>query len=185
MTTSAPADDTLVARARIGDTTAFAQLVRRYSGPAYRIALRILGDADAAQDVAQEAFLTAWRRLDRIREEQAFAAWLYRIVTTAALQAARSRRAHPDAELDHEHVRLPPSATGNPEQHVLAAHLLTALQAALGLLTPEQRACWVLRELEGLSYDEIAEVAGIGPDAVRGRIHRARVRLARELKPWR
>lgn len=125
-------DPSLVARARGGDTTAFEQLVRRYSGPVYRIALRILGETGAADDAAQEAFITAWRRIGEIRPEQAFAAWMYRIVTTRAINTARSRRHH--AGIDE--ALLPPSAAGNPEQHALAAGLRAAIDRALGMLTP-------------------------------------------------
>jgi RNA polymerase sigma-70 factor (ECF subfamily) len=174
-------DHSLVARARDGDTTAFEELVRRYSGPVYRIARRVLGEHGAADDAAQEAFITAWRRIGEIRAEQAFAAWIYRIVTTRAINAARSH-AH-EAGIDQ--ALLPASGVGDPEQHALAAGLRAAIARALGMLTPPQRACWVLRELEGLSYDEIADITRASPDAVRGRIHRARARLAQELTSWR
>jgi RNA polymerase sigma-70 factor, ECF subfamily len=174
-------DHSLVARARGGDTAAFEHLVRRYSGPVYRIALRVVGTTGAADDVAQEAFITAWHRIGDIRAEQAFAAWMYRIVTTRAINTARSHR-H-EAGLDE--ALLPPSRVGDPEQQALAAGLHAAVARALGMLTPQQRACWVLRELEGLSYDEIAGITRASPGAVRGRIHRARVRLAEELTSWR
>jgi RNA polymerase sigma-70 factor (ECF subfamily) len=178
-----PVDDpALVLRARAGDTTAFEQLVRRHSGPVYRIALSITAEPEAARDAAQEAFIIAWRRLREIRAEQAFAAWLSRVATTCALRAARPRPPQVDIE-----TSLAPSSSpsGDPQQQLLAADLLAALKGALKRLTPQQRACWVLRELEGLSYDQIAEVTGSRPTAVRGRIHRARARLAKELRPWR
>jgi RNA polymerase sigma-70 factor (ECF subfamily) len=177
-----PADDVaLVLRARAGDTTAFEQLVRRHSGPVYRIALGITAEPEAARDAAQEAFIIAWRRLREVRAEQAFAAWLFRVATTCALRAARP---HP-AQVDIETLPAMSSPTDDPQQQLLAADLLAALKRALKRLTPQQRACWVLRELEGLSYDQIAEVIGSRPAAVRGRIHRARTRLAKELRPWR
>jgi RNA polymerase sigma-70 factor (ECF subfamily) len=174
-------DHSLVARARGGDTTAFELLVRRHSGPVYRVALRVLGETGAADDAAQEAFITAWRRIGEIRAEQAFAAWMYRIVTTRAINTARSHK----HEAGIDEALLPPSRLGDPEQHALAGDLRAALARALGMLTARQRACWVLRELEGLSYDEIADITRASPDAVRGRIHRARVRLAEELISWR
>jgi RNA polymerase sigma-70 factor, ECF subfamily len=174
-------DHTLIARARGGDTAAFEHLVRRYSGPVYRIALRVLGETWAADDVAQEAFITAWRRIGEIRAEQAFAAWIYRIVTTRAINTARSHR----HEAGLNEAFLPPSRAVSPEQHALAVGLRAALTRALGTLTPQQRACWVLKELEGLSYDEIAGITRASRAAVRGRIYRARVRLAEELTSWR
>jgi RNA polymerase sigma-70 factor (ECF subfamily) len=176
-----PDDRSLVARARQGDTSAFDLLVRRHAGPVYRIALRILGDRAAAEDAAQEAFITAWRRIADIRAGQAFAAWLFRIVTNRAIDAAHRRR--PDLPADYG--ISPPSRAAGPEEYALAAGLQAALVAALGQLTPPQRACWVLKELEGLSYEQIADITQTSPDAVRGRIHRARSRLAEELAAWR
>lgn len=179
-------DDVLVARARGGDTAAFEALVRRYSGRVYRIALRIGGESDAA-DVAQDAFITAWRHLHQIRAEQAFAAWLYRIVTTRALNTVR---AHPPETgagngLTDRRMLLTEPAGPGPEQHALATGLHAALTQKLRRLPPSQRACWMLKELEGMSYNQIADLTHTSPDAVRGRIHRARTRLAAELTPWR
>jgi RNA polymerase sigma-70 factor (ECF subfamily) len=174
-------DATLVVRAREGDVTAFETLVRRYRAPVYRIAVRILPDTCSAADTAQEAFVTAWRRLYEVKAEQAFAAWLYRITVTRALSTLRTVRPHvPLDELAAASDRFP-----GPEDHALANGLAAALRCALNHLTPEQRACWILREMEGLSYEEVATVLHTTPGAVRGRLHRARPQLAEELKPWR
>ena len=174
-------DATLVVRAREGDVTAFEILVRRYRVPVYRIAVRILLDTCRASDTAQEAFITAWRCLREVKAEQAFAAWLYRITVTRSLSTLRTVRPYvPLAELADAGDRFP-----GPEEHALADGLAAALRCALSHLTPEQRACWVLREMEGLSYEEVATVLHTTPGAVRGRLHRARPQLAEELKPWR
>lgn len=174
-------DATLVVRAREGDVTAFETLVRRYQVPVYRIAVRILPDSFRAADTAQEAFVLAWRRLHEIRAEQAFAAWLYRITVTRALSTLRAVRPYvPLEELADASDRFP-----GPEEQALADGLAAALRCALNHLTPEQRACWILREMEGLSYEEVATVLHTTPGAVRGRLHRARPQLAEELKPWR
>ena len=149
--------------------------------PVYRIAVRILNDPCSAADTAQEAFVTAWRRLPEVRAEQAFAAWLYRIAVTRALSTLRTVRPYvPLDETAAARDRFP-----GPEEHALADGLATALRCALNHLTPEQRACWILREMEGLSYEEVAAVLHTTPGAVRGRLHRARPQLAEELKPWR
>ncbi len=174
-------DATLVVRAREGDTLAFETLVRRYQTPVFRIATRMLTDPHDAADTTQEAFISAWRRLHDISAEQAFAAWLYRIAVTRALSAARVRRPH---------VPLDETAGGSdrspgPEQQAQAYGLLAALRSALTRLTPGQRACWILRETEGMSYEEIAAILHTTPAAVRGRLHRARTQLAEELKSWR
>jgi RNA polymerase sigma-70 factor, ECF subfamily len=174
-------DATLVVRAREGDVTAFEALVRRYRVPVYRIAVRILNDPGRAADTAQEAFVTAWRRLPEVKAEQAFAAWLYRIAVTRAVSTLRTVRPYvPLDETAFARDRFP-----GPEEHALADGMATALRCALNNLTPEQRACWILREMEGLSYEEVATVLHTTPGAVRGRLHRARPQLAEELKPWR
>jgi RNA polymerase sigma-70 factor (ECF subfamily) len=174
-------DATLVVRAREGDVTAFEALVLRYRVPVYRIAARIVTDPGRAADTAQEAFITAWRLLHEIKAEQAFAAWLYRITATRALSAIRAPRRL--VSLD-ETVGTADRSPG-PEEHALSAGLTAALRCALNNLTPEQRACWILRELEGMSYEEVAAILHTTPGAVRGRLHRARPQLAAELKPWR
>jgi RNA polymerase sigma-70 factor, ECF subfamily len=174
-------DATLVVRAREGDVTAFEDLVRRYRVPVYRIAVRILNDPCSAADTAQEAFVTAWRHLPEVKAEQAFAAWLYRIAVTRAVSTLRTVRPYvPLDELAAARDRFP-----GPEEHALADGLATALRCALNHLTPEQRACWILREMEGLSYEEVATVLHTTTGAVRGRLHRTRPHLAAELKPWR
>lgn len=174
-------DATLVVRAREGDENAFETLVRRYRGPVYRIAARILTDPASAADTAQEAFITAWRRLNDVTAEQAFAAWLYRITVTRAFSAARARRRHHVLDL----ITATPDPSPGPSEHALAAELKTALTHALRRLPQTQRACWVLKEMEGMSYEEVAAILHTTPDAVRGRLHRARPRLAEELKAWR
>jgi RNA polymerase sigma-70 factor, ECF subfamily len=177
-----PLDDaTLVIRAREDDTSAFETLVRRYQRPVYRISLRVLSNPHDAADAAQEAFITAWRHLHEVRSEQAFAAWLYRITLTTALSTARNRRAH--TPLDEAHSLADPAAT--PDQHMLAADLKAALKCTLARLPGQQRACWILRELEGMSYQQAADILGITPTAVRGRLYRARAQLMQELKAWR
>ena len=173
-------DATLVVRAREGDITAFEALIQRHQEPVYRIAMRILADPGSAADTAQEAFITAWRRLHEIRAEQAFAAWLYRITVTRALSAVRTPRPHVPL-----HETAATDRSPGPEEHALANGLATALRCALNHLTPAQWACWILREMEGMSYEEVATILHTTPGAGRGRLHRARPQLARELKPWR
>ncbi|GAA3753189.1 RNA polymerase sigma-70 factor (ECF subfamily) [Spinactinospora alkalitolerans] len=168
--------------AQDGDTDAFELLVRRHQDAVYRITLRILGDSGDAADAAQEALVTAWRQLPKLRNTATFPAWLYRIATRRALNLTRSR--HPAVPIGDDEKRLPGPAAG-PEQHSVATGLREALELALAGLPPPQRTCWVLRELEGMSYDEIAEIVNATPTAVRGRIHRARTHLVEALHSWR
>ena len=175
-------DATLAIRAGEGDVDAFEELVVRYQGPVYRLALRMLGSPAEAEDVTQDAFLAAWRGLPTLRERAAFSGWLYRLAVNRCLNLLRGRR--PVAELDLATLR----STRPEEQPEAAAESgaeVAALGAALQLLTPEQRACWILRELQGCSYEEIAEITGTTTAAVRGRIARSRAALAEVMQAWR
>jgi RNA polymerase sigma-70 factor, ECF subfamily len=175
-------DATLVARARDGDVLSFEALVRRRQASMYGLAVRMLADRVEAEDVVQEVFLAAWRRLPEIRVDAAFPTWLYRATTNRCLNRlrhrARTRRLDQHDELEATPGEQPERVT---EMHVQVADLLLALDH----LTPEQRACWLLREIHGLSYEDIAEVVRATVPAVRGRIARARAQLAEEMKPWR
>lgn len=171
---------TLVVRAQEGDTAAFEVLARRYQAALYRVAVRVLGDPVEAEDALQEALIDAWRRLDRFRTDASFVTWMYRIVTNRCIDILRRRRPIPVDQLDD---RRP--APDNPERAVELDAGLVELGKALRDLSDEQRVCWVLRELEGLGYADIAQITGTSQDAVRGRIHRARIRLAEVMRPWR
>ena len=169
----------LVAAAKAGDLHAFDALVRRHQGAVYRVALRMLGSEVDAQDAAQEALVQAWRALSTFRGESAFSTWLYRIVTNRCLNARAARRpmeALPDVLIDRDSD--PPEALERSER-------LRALVRGLLELPAEQRAALVLRELEGLSYEEIAQVLEVSVPAVKGRIHRARLALLEGSATWR
>lgn len=174
---------TLVARARDRDIGAFETLVRRYERRIYALCLRILGGMNAeAEDVTQEVFLTAWRRLPDIEQDGAFGGWLYRTATNQCLNLLRRRR--PTAEFDEQ--TAPVTGGGDdPARVAQNAAAMTALTAALARLPPQQRACWLLREVHGRSYEEIAHLMGTTTGAVRGRIARARIELAKVMAPWR
>jgi RNA polymerase sigma-70 factor, ECF subfamily len=173
-------DVTLVVRAREGDVAAFSVLAERHQAALYRVALRLLGNAADAEDALQEALLDAWRRLDRFRGDSAFTTWAYRIVTNRCLDVLRARRATVGLDAVEE-----PVAPGDTEHAAEVDAGLAAVGAALRTLPDDQRACFVLRELEGLGYAEISEITGASETAVRGRIHRARTTLAGVLRAWR
>jgi RNA polymerase sigma-70 factor (ECF subfamily) len=176
-------DATLVARAAEADPAAFEALVRRHHRVLFGLAVRLVGNRADAEDVVQESFVAAWRRLPEFRGQAAFSSWMYRIVTNRCLTLAR--RASPTVPLDAERQGLATSQTDEPAAATEAGARLAALEEALAELPPEQRVCWVLRHLHGLGYSEIGEIVGAGPPAVRGRIHRARRQLAEVMRPWR
>ncbi|MFC1419069.1 RNA polymerase sigma factor [Streptacidiphilus cavernicola] len=176
-------DALLAARAAEGDDAAFETLVRNHSGALLHLAQRMLGDQVEAEDAVQECFLTAWRRLPDFRGQAAFGTWMYRIVTNRCLNILRARR--PTQPLDSVPEPQAAEYRSSPARVAEASATVQALGTALGTLTPDQRACWILRELHHLSYEEIAEVVGIGEPAVRGRIFRARRSLMEAMDAWR
>lgn len=176
-------DDLLVVRAGEGDEEAFEVLVRRHGPGMLRLAARLLGNRTEAEDAVQESFVSAWRKLPEFRGSAAFGTWIYRIVTNRCLNVLRARR--PVAGLDSVPDLAAPEHQASParaaESHAAAA----ALAKATAELSPEQRVCWVLRELDGLSYEAIAETIGISQEAVRGRVFRARRYLTEAMGAWR
>lgn len=182
-TTHRAADDALVRAARAGDEAAFAALVDRYGPGMYGYARRLLGDHVDAGEAVQEALVSAWKSLDDFEGRSHIRTWLYRLVHRRAVDLQRKRRPVP-VEDESLSIMLPPART-DPLQQVLDSELLVALQAALETLPWNQRACWLLREIEEMSYDEIAEAIGLTEGSVRGHLQRARQALAERMAPWR
>jgi RNA polymerase sigma-70 factor (ECF subfamily) len=185
-------DESLVKRFRAGDRLAFDELVRRHYRRAYNIAYRMLGDAEAAADATQAAFLRAYRGLLAYRQRAAFTTWLYRIVINVCLDAGRrlSHRKllslHTGAGNDDapfEHRIAAPAAS--PEELLLRHERARAVQGVLLKLPPLYRAVLVLYELHGLPYQDIAQILGIPLGTVKSRLNRARAAFAREFAPYR
>ncbi len=145
----------------------------------YRIALRLLRSTADADDVTQDTFLRAWRALARFRGDSAFATWLYRIVTRRCFDLLAARR--PTETLDEKYldIGVDPAATIEQRERLRAiAHQIQALP-------DDQRAALVLREFEGLSYEQLAHVLDTTVPAIKGRLHRARLAVLKETTPWR
>jgi RNA polymerase sigma-70 factor (ECF subfamily) len=176
-------DETLVlTRARQGDLAAFETVVRRYQRRVYGVALRIVRAHDVADDVAQEAFLRAWRSLDRFELGRPFGPWVCRIAANLAVNHVRSPRAREEG-LPEGYADTRSSEPG-PLGTVLDAEARRVLDEAVGELSAEQRAVFVLRAVEEMSYEEIAETLGISQGTVMSRLFRARARLVRALVPY-
>lgn len=181
-------DEELVTRAQQGDARAFEMLVRRHQHKIIQLVSRLVGDGDAP-DVAQEALIKAWRALHGFRGQSAFYTWLYRIAINTAKNHLVSRNRRPalqdidvqDAELygHTEHM----SDHETPESQVLTEEIRQEVAQAIAALPPDLRRAITLRELDGLSYEEIAEVMECPIGTVRSRIFRARAAVDQVLAP--
>jgi RNA polymerase sigma-70 factor (ECF subfamily) len=174
-------DEGLIARTREGDLAAFEVLVERHRDLVYRTATRIVGPIEA-EDVTQDAFLRAYHRLDQFRGRAAFRTWLLQITQNAALNVlarARRRPVEPDGESDHVPDRDP---VRQPAARLERRERQERLELKLRFIRPEYRSLLVLRDLEGLSYTEIAEVLEMPLGTVKGRLHRARDELIELLR---
>ena len=185
----APADADVVQRARAGDHAAFRVLVERYQGRAYRLALRVLRDEDQAQDVVQDAFLKVYGSLDRFEGRSGFYTWLYRIVMNVCLDRKRRDRSDREVEWDEETAGgsladpagVDPARPG-PEAEAPNTELRTLVARAIEALPEDARRAIQLREIDGLSYKEIAEALGIPKGTVMSRLYYARRRLQEALR---
>lgn len=161
----------LVRAAQTGDLAAFEELVRRYELRVYRVALRLLGNPTEAEDATQDALVQAWQALPLFRGESSAATWLYRVATNRCLNLLQRRKQSEPLSDSHQ------APGSEPAEIVETVDALDALKRSLMRLTPEQRAPLVLREFEGLTYDEIAAVLEVSLPAVKSRIRRARLEL--------
>jgi RNA polymerase sigma-70 factor, ECF subfamily len=182
-------DQQLVERVQAGDKAAFDLLVRKYQHRVLKLVSRFVPDAAEAEDVAQEAFIKAYRALASFRGDSAFYTWLYRIAINTAKNALVSNRRRPvDFDLDLQdpeqydrHARLKDGDT--PEGVLLTEEIRNVVERAMEQLPEDLRTAIVLRELEGLSYEEIAEAMDCPVGTVRSRIFRAREAIDKKLKP--
>lgn len=180
-------DEALARRAALGDKDAFTALADRHGPALHRHLSRMLADAPAVEDCLQETLLAAWRGLPGFRGEAGVKTWLFSIARRQVF--AHSRKAPPAGSLsglDPADVSGRVVAVGgDPAGVSLDAALLRAVEDALRLLPEQQRSAWLLKEVEGLTYLQIAEVLEVGPAAVRGLLARARVTLSAALQGWR
>src|SRR5262245_50897531 len=170
--------DLLVEAARRGERPAFDELVRRTFVDTYTLALRLTADEEDARDVVQEAYLRAWKGLPKFRGDARFGTWMYRITANTAYSAVKRRRRHRVESLDaviEEPVEL--HVDGQPEDAAETAMLLAKLSAALEQLPPKLRVLVVLKDVYGMSHEEIAEELGISVPAAKVRLHRGRKKL--------
>jgi RNA polymerase sigma factor (sigma-70 family) len=174
-------EQALIESARKGDARAFNQLVLLYQRMAYNVAYRILSDPDAASDATQDAFLKAFKAMRRFRGGS-FKAWLLRIVTNACYDQLRRKQRRPATSLDDlpveaDHSFYMHDPAERPDEFVERQELGDTIQAGILTLPVEQRTVLVLSDVQGLSYNEIAEVTGLSLGTVKSRLSRGRARL--------
>lgn len=173
--TGPPQDEACIARARAGDAAAFADLVRCYQDRVFSFILRLIGSRDDAVDLTQDTFMKAWQALPEWRPEARFSTWLLQIARNTALDAVRRRQRMQFAPLDDE-IDLADSAPG-PDAHYASRQRQGWLLQALRQIPFEQREILLLREVEDLSYTDIAVTLGIREGTVKSRLARARAAL--------
>jgi RNA polymerase sigma-70 factor, ECF subfamily len=168
----------LVARAQAGDADAFEQLSSAHADRLFMLLLRLLGDREEAGDVAQEVMLRAWRSIASFQGRSSYFTWLYRIAVNEANRALERRARRPaGVSIGARELQLPSSPADDPSRQAEVSELRLALGRALAELPPALRAAIVLRDVEGLSTQEAAEIAGVSQAAFKSRLHQARLRV--------
>lgn len=176
-------DRELAAAAAAGSIEAFEELVRRHGPALYRYARRMTRDADAVNDIVQETFVAAWRQIGNFRGDSAVLTWLFAICARKVTDSHRVKRAIPIDDRLIEPVSQ--DAGASPFTFASNSAFLDAMEEALAELPPRQRAVWMLREIEMLTFPEVGNILSLSPDAARGHHHRARVTLQQRLQQWR
>ncbi|MEI8234406.1 MAG: sigma-70 family RNA polymerase sigma factor [Verrucomicrobiota bacterium] len=181
-----PSEDAqLVAQCQKGDCAAFDRLVTKYRNQVYATIYNLARNQDDAWDLAQETFLKAWRHIAHFRGQSKFSTWLHRIATNVTIDWVRRKQTASGVEFD-DTLGLPPIAAGSataphaappPRQRLEAGEIQDRIDAALQQLSPEHRAVILLREVEGASYEEIAEATGCTLGTVMSRLFYARKKL--------
>lgn len=184
-------DHELVARTLAGDARAYELLVLKYQRRIERLIARMVRDADLVDDIAQETFLRAWRALHQFRGDAQFYTWLYRIAVNTAKKALMDLKRHPsvggsvsDSEEDETSPAEREQTTHEtPESEYAAREIAEAVNAAMEALPEDLRQAVTLREIEGMSYEDIAEAMGCPIGTVRSRIFRAREAISARVRP--
>ena len=185
-----PDDTSLVRDARRGDAQAFRALVERYQRRVYQLALGMVKDPDEAMDITQETFVRVHRYLPSFKGDSSFFTWTYRIATNLCLDSARRRGRTERVEMDESDAEIearmdPPSAAlAGPQRAALNAELKAKIDDALASLSENHRAILLLREVEGLSYEELAHALGIRKGTVMSRLFHARLKMQRKLREY-
>jgi RNA polymerase sigma-70 factor (ECF subfamily) len=185
-------DAVFVTRARSGDADAFRTLVERHSRPLFRLAFRMTGNEQDAEDVVQESFLRAYRQLAKFDERASFGTWLYRIASNCSLDLMRSKKRRSErmasapeggaGEMEDLMAALP-SDSPNPERMALSGEVRDKVTVAMNELSSAERTAFVLRHFEGMCIEDVSRVLGCQPGAAKHSVFRAVQKLRRALEP--
>ncbi len=183
-------DAAVVSRARAGDSDAFRVLVERHSRSLFRLAFRMTGNQQDAEDVVQESFLRAYRQLGNFDERASFGTWIYRIAANCSLDLVRARKRRNDqmaAPADGEHMEDPlaqlASDSPTPERMAMSGEVRQRVAEAMEELSPTERTAFVLRHFEGMRMEEVSRVLDCQPGAAKHSVFRAVQKLRRALDP--
>ncbi len=186
-----PDEASLVEALKRGDPEACACMIKQYAPRVYAIAIRMLNDPDDAEEVLQETFISACKNIQKFEERSALGTWLHRIATNAALMHLRKRKRR-EVSLDEpietqggdDVYREVQDWTFSPDDHAMNSEIRDILEKAIAELPETLRTVFVLREIEGYSTEETAQILGISVSAAKVRLHRARLRLRQLLSPY-
>jgi RNA polymerase sigma-70 factor (ECF subfamily) len=181
-------DEAAAARAKAGDADAFRVLVERHSRPLFRLAFRMTGNEQDAEDIVQDTFLRAYRRIGKFDERASFGTWLYRITVNCSLDLVRARKRRSEQsgpanpEIDDLMQSLP-STGATPDRMAMSGEARQRIAEAMEELSASERTAFVLRHFEGMCIDEVSRVLGCRPGAARHCVFRAVQKLRRALEP--
>jgi RNA polymerase sigma-70 factor (ECF subfamily) len=180
-------DEELVERARAKDFGAFEELLERYEDKVFRLAYRIVRNETDAKEILQETWVSIWRKLDTFKGDSQFGSWVYRIATNAALMRLRAQRRHPEVSTEelpigyldnYGQVPLPgENWAKRPDEQLQSSELRQHIEAAVDALPDIYRTIFLIRDVEGLSTEETAQILDISIPTVKTRLHRARIAL--------
>jgi RNA polymerase sigma-70 factor, ECF subfamily len=195
-------DEELIARARQKDYAAFEVLLERYEDKVFRLAYRFVRNESEAKEILQDTFLSVWRKLDTFKGDSLFSSWVYRVAANTALMRLRSQRRHPQISTEDlppgfldsyrpagtEGLAHLPSPGENwakrPDEQLQSSELRSHIQSAVDALPDLYRTVFLVRDVEGLSTEETAEVLGISVPTVKTRLHRARIALRESIAKY-
>ena len=183
-------DHDLIRQFKEGSVDAMEKIVAKYEGPIFNFGLKMCGQTQDAEDIAQDTFVSAFRSLGEFREETKLKNWLFRIAANACIRKRRKKKYEPDRELslesmmpgngDHGRYDIP-DWSADPANVLLRSELKNIIDSAIETLPPKYRMVFVLRDIEGFTTEETAEILGITLPSVKTRLHRARFFLRKDI----